>query len=112
MYQYIWFGDIYDTEAEKTLTLHMPAQVIACPPLSHRLVYLFFCLFAWTPTLHMPGQVIAKSQLIFSWYVARQMGETGQGNSTQAEKHNTCHSVTCLPLFVFFLFVYLVYLPV
>ena len=66
MYQYIWFGDLYDTEAEKTLTLHMPAQVIACPPLSHRLVYLFFCLFAWTPTLHMPGQVIAKSQLIFS----------------------------------------------
>ena len=66
MYQYLWFGDIYDTEAEKTLILHMPAQVIACPPLSHRLVYLFFCLFAWTPTLHMPGQVIAKSQLIFS----------------------------------------------
>ena len=60
MYQYIWFGDIYDTEAEKTLTLHMPAQVIACPPLSHRLVYLLFCLFAWTPTLHMPGQVIVK----------------------------------------------------
>ena len=29
IYQYLWVGDIHDTGAEKTTTLHMPGQVIA-----------------------------------------------------------------------------------
>ena len=35
MYQYIWFGDLYDTEAEKTLILHMPAPLFP--------IVLFIC---------------------------------------------------------------------